>query len=313
MISITEAKNKLPMDFVENLYTIFSTLTVDKIITGMLCKRNTTIRVNTLKLTIRELMEILKRNNIKFDRVLWYNDALIIKNVSEKQLQMLNEYKEGKFYIQSLSSMIPPLVLEPKQGEKILDMTAAPGSKTTQISSLMDNKGYILANELDKIRVEQLKYNIKCQGASIVEVRQGRGEDLGKIYLEQFDKVLLDTPCSGEGRFLLENPQTYRSWSEKTVKELVKTQKRLFKSAYESVKKNGTIVYSTCTINQKENEEILNWALNNFSIKIENINLNINETISGFTEQYNQSIAKAIRILPSKNMEGFFIAKIKKI
>lgn len=312
MISITEAKRKLPSKFVDSLYEIFPTLTVDKILIGMMNKRMTTIRTNNIKMTIRELMEVLKENNIKFDRVLWYDDALIIKNATEKDLQVLNEYKEGKFYIQSLSSMIPPIVLQPKEEEKILDMTAAPGSKTTQIAALMKNNGYILANELDKIRVEQLKYNIQCQGVNIVDVRQGRGEDLGKLYPEKFDKVLLDTPCSGEGRFIMNNVSTYRSWSEKTVKELVKVQKKLLMSAYEAVKKGGIIVYSTCTINNKENEEILDWALKNLDLEILDINTSIKNTIPGFNDKYDQSLRKTIRVLPNKEMEGFFIAKMIK-
>lgn len=312
MMSITEAKQKLPKKFIENLYEKFSPLMVDKIIIGMLTKRLTTIRVNTIKITIRELMEILKNNNIKFERVLWYEDALIVKNVTEKELQKLKEYKEGKFYIQSLPSMVPPLVLSPKEDENVLDMTSAPGSKTTQMAALMKNKGHILANELDKIRIEQLKYNVKCQGANIVEVRQGRGEDLGKIFPNMFDKVLLDTPCSGEGRFIANSVQTYKSWSEKTVNELVKIQKRLFKSAYSACKENGIIVYSTCTINKKENEEIVDWAIKNLGLKVIDTEIKVKNSIPGITDGLDNSISKAIRVLPSKEMEGFFIVKFKK-
>ena len=236
MASITEIKNRLPQKFVEELYEMFSPGIVDNVFRGIAEKRFTTLRVNTLKYNIQDLMRYFKEINIKFERVLWYNDALIIKNENEKDLQKLDIYKEGKIYLQSLPSMIPPLVLSPKTGEKVLDLTAAPGGKTTEMAALMNGKGYILANELDKLRCERLKYNVEMQGANIVEVVNSRGEKIGENYKEQFDKVLLDAPCSGEGRFTIYNVQSYKQWSEKTVNELVKIQKKLFKSAYEALK-----------------------------------------------------------------------------
>ena len=176
MPSITEIKNRMPKEFVDNLYTMFSPGVVDNIFRGIAEKRLTTLRVNTIKYDIQELMRYFKQINIKFERVLWYKDALIIKNATEKDITKLDIYKDGKIYLQSLSSMVPPLVLNPKEGERVLDLTAAPGSKTTQIATLMNNKGYILANELDKLRCERLKYNINSQGVTIalqlLEVKQ---------------------------------------------------------------------------------------------------------------------------------------------
>ena len=189
--------------------------------------RLTTLRVNSEKYNIHNLMKYFKEINIKFERVPWYSDGLIIKNAKEKDLQKLDIYNKGCIYIQSLSSMIPPLVLEPQPGEKILDMTAAPGSKTTEMACLMKNKGYILANELDKVRCERLRYNVKIQGADIVEIINGRGEKIGDKYAGKFDRVLLDAPCSGEGRFIITNPMTYKNWSDKKVSDLVKMQKKI--------------------------------------------------------------------------------------
>lgn len=312
MASITEIKNRLPKEFVDNLYTMFSPGVVDNIFKGIAEKRFTTLRVNTLKYNIQDLMKYFKETNIKFDRVLWYKDALIIKNATEKDIQKLEIYQKGYIYIQSLSSMVPPLVLAPQEGENVLDLTAAPGSKTTQIASLMNGNGFVLANELDKLRCEKLKYNISSQGANIVKVINGRGEKIGEQYSEKFDKVLLDTPCSGEGRFTIYNVQSYKTWSPKTVNELTKMQKKLFKSAYNALKPKGTLVYSTCTLNKEENEHILDWALNNFNLKLVPLDVNINEAIPAFSNESNKSINNAIRILPSKNMEGFFVAKFIK-
>ncbi|MCI9087077.1 MAG: RsmB/NOP family class I SAM-dependent RNA methyltransferase [Clostridia bacterium] len=309
MLSVLEVKRKLPQAFVDNLYELFSPLTVDKILSGMVGERYTTLRVNTLKYDIQSLMRYFKEKNVKFERVPWYQDALIIKNVTEKEIQKLDIFEKGYIYLQSLSSMVPPLVLNPKLGEKVLDLTAAPGSKTTQMAAIMQNTGSILANELDKIRCERLQYNVTAQGASIVTVNNDYGERIGGKYPEAFDKVLLDTPCSGEGRFLATESRTYRNWSERKVSELVKMQKRLFKSAYEALMPNGIMVYSTCTLNLAENEQILEWALEQFNLKLLNIELELREIQQGQTE----STKQAVKILPSKNMEGFFVAKLKKV
>ena len=304
MISINEIKHRLPDKFMEELYENYSPIEVDNILIGMNQDRYTTLRVNTLKYDIHSLMNYFKEKNIKFERVPWYKDALIIKNAKEKDIQKLDIYEKGYIYLQSLSSMVPPIVLNPKPSESVLDVAAAPGSKTTQLAAIMDNKGKILANELDKIRFERLKYNIDSQGATMVETINKRGEVLGTIYEEQFDKVLLDTPCSGEGRFIATSAATYRNWSEKTVKDLVKLQKKLIQSAAKALKPRGELVYSTCTINKHENEEIIEYAINELGLKLINIDLEIKDAI--------RIKEKAIKILPSKTMEGLFIAKFVK-
>ena len=183
--------------------------------------------------------------------------------------------------------MVPTIVLNPLPGEKVLDLTAAPGSKTTELAALMNNEGYILANELDKIRCERLKYNVEKQGAEIIEVINGRGEKIGDNYPEIFDKVLLDTPCSGEGRFIVDKLATYRDWSQKTVRELSKLQKKLITSAYK--------------------------ALKNLNLKLLDIDIEIKNTEYADNENLDKSINKAIRILPSKQTEGFFVAKLVKL
>jgi len=313
LLSINEIKRRLPKEFIDELYEVYTPVTVDKILTGMTDDRYTTLRVNTLKYDIYSLMNMFKEKNIKFERVPWFKDALIVKNAKEKDIQKLDIYEKGCIYFQSLSSMVPPLVLNSKPGESVLDMTAAPGSKTTELAMLMENKGEILANELDKIRCERLKFNVQTQGAGIVKVINQRGEKLGDEYENKFDKVLLDTPCSGEGRFIATSPQTYRGWSVKTVNTLTKLQKKLLMSGYKALKTGGKLVYSTCTINRDENEFIVDWALKNLNIKLLNIELEIKDSIKGNTEGIDKNIEKTIKILPSKVMEGFFVAKFRKI
>ena len=313
MLSIGEIRRKLPEDFLNLLYGMYSPGTVDKILVGMTDERFLTLRVNTLKYDIYSLMNYFRDKNVKFDRVPWFLDALIIKNARERDIQKLDIYEKGFVYFQSLSSMVPPLVLRPVAGEKVLDLTAAPGSKTTEMACLMENSGFILANELDKIRCERLKFNVVTQGASIVEVINRRGEKLGDEYAEQFDKVLLDAPCSGEGRFVASSVATYRGWSLKRVNELVKLQKKLFESGFKALKSGGSMVYSTCTLNRFENEEIVDWALKNFDVRLVDVGIDVKDAICGDCKGIDSSVDKAIKLLPSRWMEGFFVAKFVKL
>lgn len=311
-MTLAQIKSKMPLEFIEEIYKNFSPRIADKILIGMSEKRLTTLRVNTIKFNMEDLLKILQKENIEYENVEWYNDALIIKNADEKKIQNLDIYTNGYIYLQSLSSMIPPIILNPKKEEKVLDLTAAPGSKTTQMAAMMENDGYILANELDKIRCDRLKYNVHMQGAEIVEVINMPGENVGEKYPNTFDKVLLDVPCSGEGRFLVSDEKTYKNWSTKQVQDLVEIQKKLFESAVEALKAGGEMVYSTCTLNLKENEEIVNYAIKNLNVKVEEINIELKDKAKGISKGYDTCLKNTIRVLPNKYQEGFYVAKIIK-
>ena len=165
-----------------------------KIIDGYNSKRKLTFRVNTIKATIEEIEKILKENDIKYENPAWSKETFIIENVSKKQIEDMPIYQEGKIYLQSLSSMLPPIILEPKENMDILDMAAAPGGKTTQIAALTNNNAHITACEMNTIRMERLKYNIEKQGATSVYTMQMDSRNIDDFF--SFDKVLLDAPCS---------------------------------------------------------------------------------------------------------------------
>ena len=169
----------------------------NKIIDGYSKQRYVTLRANTIKATNEEIKKELKNSNIEYKEIEWYKDALIIKNVKENEIRKMPIYEEGKIYLQSLSSMLPPIVLEPKEGENILDMAAAPGGKTTQIAAITDNDSYITACEKNKIRAERLKYNLQKQGVTCTNVMTEDARQLSDYF--SFDKILLDAPCSGSG------------------------------------------------------------------------------------------------------------------
>ena len=175
---------------------------VNEIIVGYQ-KKYVSLRINTLKTTYEEVISILDNNQILYEQVPWYNNALIITNVNEDIIRSLTIYNEGKIYLQSLSSMLPPLYLNPKENELILDMAAAPGGKTTEIATITNNKAMITAIEKNKIRAEKLKYNLELQGAKKVSVLTIDSRNLDEYFM--FDKILLDAPCSGSGTLITNN------------------------------------------------------------------------------------------------------------
>ena len=185
---------QIPEFLIKRLNNQYGIEITNKIIEGYAKIKPLTLRVNTIKTTADNVKNKLKEENIDFTEVEWSKEALIINNVREDKIRELDLYKNGEIYLQSLSSMLPPIVLNPKEKESILDMAAAPGGKTTQISALTNNNVSITACELNKIRAEKLKYNIEKQGASSCYVMVTDSRKLDNFF--SFDKILLDAPCS---------------------------------------------------------------------------------------------------------------------
>lgn len=309
----------LPEKFLGKLASYTDEESRKEILTSFCSRHPSTFRANTLKITAEELQKKLSELGIETERVNWYTDAFILKNVPQKVLTETDLYKNGYFYVQSLSSMIPPLVLEPKENEHILDLTAAPGSKTTQIAALMKNTGEIIANDKSRIRMYKLEANLKIQGVTNTKASYIPGEFFWKRYPEYFDKTLVDVPCSMEGRFFVEDPKSYQDWTPGKVKMLSEMQKWLLRSAISATQPGGTIVYSTCTLSPEENEGVIDWILKKekTTIQLETIELKGLKTYPGITtfgqKQFDKEVSKTLRIFPTQIMEGFFVTKIKKL
>lgn len=295
---------EIPSFLKEKLITQYGEEITQKIIKGYMAKRKTTLRVNTLKTSLHNVIDVLDKNNIKFERVNWYNDALIIENANESDIQNLDIYKNGEIYLQSLSSMLPPLILNPQEKTDILDMAAAPGGKTTQIATIVNNNASITACELNKIRAERLKYNIEKQGAkAYVMVTDARRIDS----FFSFDNILLDAPCSGSGTLNLNTGISEKSFSLNLISKSVKAQTALLEKALKILKPGCEMVYSTCSILQEENEEILEKVLSKNKAKIIPIDFESKDLPLLPTR-----IMGTLCVAPNELYEGFFIAKIKK-
>ncbi len=170
-----------------------------EIIEGYKVKRPVTFRVNTLKTSITEIENKLKEKQIEFENVSWSKETFIIKNSTAKEIENMQMYINGEIYLQSLSSMLPPIILKPQENKDILDMAAAPGGKTTQIAALTQNKAHITACEMNNIRMQRLKYNIEKQGATSVYIMQTDSRRIDDFF--SFDQILLDAPCSRKWNF----------------------------------------------------------------------------------------------------------------
>lgn len=297
----------IPNFLYEMLENQYEESVINKIVKGYLAKRPVTLRVNTLKTNVEIVKKELKKNCLEYEEVEWSREALIINKAQERELRKLEIYKEGQIYLQSLSSMIPVICLEPKEGENILDMAAAPGGKTTQIATLSNNKALITACEKNKIRAERLKYNIEKQGANRVNVLMEDARRLNDYF--SFDKILLDAPCSGSGIININDKNLSNVFTEELVKRVEKTQVDLLKKAINILKPGHEMIYSTCSILYNENEKNIQKILENKNIELVPIEKELFKGLPTLPVKLKGTIS----ICPTDLYEGFFVAKLRKL
>lgn len=290
----------------EKLEKQYGTKITKEIIEGYQTKRKTTLRINTIKSNIEEIKKELEKEKIEYETIKWSKEALIIKNEDKKTIQEMEIYKNGKIYLQSLSSMLPPIILEPKEGTDILDMAAAPGGKTTQIAALTNNKAHITACEKNKIRAERLKYNVDKQGATCVFIMPKDSRFIDDFF--SFDQILLDAPCSGSGTLDYNDANIEKYFTEQLIERSSKTQKTLLSKAIKLLKPGHEMIYSTCSILDCENEEVVASVIKNGNIEIVPIYFEGMEELPILPTK----ISETLCVKPTELYEGFFVAKIRK-
>lgn len=272
----------------------------NKIVEGYSKKRKVTLRVNTIKADKNEIKQELDKVRIEYREVLWLEEAIIIEKAREDEIRRLKIYEDGKVYLQSLSSMLPAVILKPKADENILDMAAAPGGKTTHMAAISKNKAIITACEKNKIRVERLKYNLGKQGVTCTYVMTADSRRLDDFF--SFEKILLDAPCSGSGTIHIGDDIQI---TEELICRSMKVQEELLQKALKILKKGGEMVYSTCSILTEENEKVLNKLLQKNNAEIIPIKLKEVPKLPVTKEG-------TICVCPTELYEGFFVAKIVK-
>ena len=271
------------------------------------------IRVNTLKAEVSLIKKRLQ--NWKLEKIPWCKEGFTV-NVERRDLGNTIEHSLGLIYIQEPASMIPAIVLDPKKDEFILDMAASPGSKTTQIAALMQNTGLIIANDYKGERLKALGLNTQRMGITNTAITLQEGRFFKNF---EFDRILLDAPCSGTGA-IRKSINTIKEWNIDKIRRLSGIQKQLIQVAFDNLKVGGTLVYSTCSLEPDENEAIISYLLErNQKAQLEKIDsdklgIKRSNTISEFNGiKFDKRVENCLRIWPQDNdTEGFFVAKIIK-
>lgn len=276
------------------------------------------IRCNTLKIDCDVLFERLnKKWKVVRPFPKWPHIMRIESELGPGELGKSIEHLLGYYYVQEISSMLSVLALQPEAGDFVVDVCASPGSKTTQMAATMENKGTLIANDIKLDRITILAANMERCGVSNGVMTRLDGVTLCDRLAETgflADKILLDAPCSGEGT-LRSSPKTFIMWNPKMVDKLGRMQKKLLAHALKCLKKGGSIVYSTCTHAPEENEAVVDFALKNFPVELEKVELPL-KTREGMTswkgETFDERVKLCHRVYPQDNdTEGFFVAKLK--
>ncbi|PIO08671.1 tRNA methyltransferase [Candidatus Pacearchaeota archaeon CG10_big_fil_rev_8_21_14_0_10_34_12] len=329
----------LKEDFVNRMKALLGKEEYERYLNALDSEGLNSIRVNTLKISPEKLKKRLQEKNWILKQPFKSNpEIFIIKgkvdgshgegskhkiiDLEPGEIGRSLEHLLGYYYVQDISSMLPVLSLNPKEGEIVLDLCAAPGSKTSQIAAKMKNQGLLIANDASLGRIKILASNLERCGVRNSIITKGNAESLAKRLEKsnfQVDKILVDAPCSGEGT-ILTNRKTALMWNIKKIPSLSRLQKTILENTINLLKLEGELIYSTCTHAPEENEEVVNHMLEKFpNIKLERISLPQEIKIRSGIKRWNDKefsceVKKCARIYPQDNKtEGFFIAKIKKI
>lgn len=325
--------NNLPKEFWDRIEKIYSKEDIEIIKAGYSKeKRNPTFRVNTLKESEKKVIDLLTKKGLEIEKIPYLSNWYELKNGTEKDLWDTEFNEKGKIYIQQTASQIPVEFMNLKSGDKVLDTTAAPWSKTSQIATKLENTGEIIAVDNNAIRIDKLKFTLDKQwveNATVFktdarDISTPFGEHLEKIgwdkeaSKEYFDHILLDAPCTAEWRFNLHREKSYGFWNPTIFKKAYKLSKSILEETIPMLKVWGSLVFSTCTIAPEENEAIVHFILSNYpDMKLVPISLDSKYTrpgIKSFGKQiFRNEVVDTIRCLPSEETEGFYIAKFEKV
>jgi 16S rRNA (cytosine1407-C5)-methyltransferase len=307
----------LPTQFLDHITPqLPSHLSIDDLIITCHQALRFSIRVNTLKISVAEFCTLMTNLSWLYQPIPWCDTGFWIQLPQDAIAPgKLPEHICGLFYIQEASSMLPPVALfsdlngSNNKFDMVLDLAAAPGSKTTQIAALMANQGLLVANEYSSSRIKALHSNLQRMGVSNTLISHFDGHVHGDYLENSFDAVLIDAPCSGEGT-VRKDPDAFKNWSIEHVHEVSTIQRGLLRSAFMALKPGGELVYSTCALNFIENQQVCQSLLDEFDDSVTTVDL------SRLFDGADKAVTKQgyLHIWPQiYDSEGFFIAKFKKL
>lgn len=305
-IRYLSVKYSHPEWLVKTFLKSFDTDFTEKLLQANNTRPDLYIRINTLKISIENCIDFLLKEGytIKHDNLI--PEAVIIKGLHNIESSPL--YKKGYIQIQDFSSMLVAKILDPKENEFIIDVCSAPGGKTTHMAQLMNNKGKIIARDIHKHKLKLVENNASRLGIEIINTENFSGDKLDESLLNKVDKVLVDAPCSGLG-IIRRKPEIKYHKNDHDINSITNIQYKILTNSSKYLKVGGELVYSTCTIDPRENKDIVNKFLvqnSNFEL------ININKEYRGFIP--GESDEDTVQLYPNiHNTDGFFISKLKRI
>ena len=303
----------LPAFIIERVEASYNATDAARILDGLRAAtdRPVTLRANTLKSDAEAVARALDDAGIAYARTPWYPDAFVLAGARERDVWDLDIYRNGEIYLQSLSSMLPPLALAPRAGADILDMCAAPGGKTSQMAALAGGAARITACELNGPRAEKLEYNLAKLGARNIQVMRCDARKLDTFF--SFDQILLDAPCTGSGTVHGGDEKAARRVTQQLLDKVTRSQRALIDRALTVLKPGGTLVYSTCSVLPAENEEIVAAALKRHrDCVIEPIAIEDGTEGVLAIPRLATQLEGTLAVCPTREFEGFYMAHIKR-
>ena len=280
-------------------------------------EHRSSLRINRLtELRVSEILLRIEESGIKISPIPWCPDAYHLES-DKSEVAASDLFQKGYVYLQNASSLAPPLALDPQVGDSVLDVCAAPGGKSAHIAALVGNRCELWLNDSSKPRLAKLAEVVEIFRVKIAGVTQYPGQYLTKHFDRQFDRILLDAQCSGEGMINLADPRALRFWSMSRIHKFSRLQEKMLTESFKLLRPGGTLVYSTCTLAPEEDEGPVDRLLRIFpEASLEPISLEIPNACPGLNiwedKKFSPACAQAMRILPSTWMESFFLCKIRK-
>ncbi len=308
----------LPDAFVERLKAILDPSDFSPALRSFFEPKATAFRANTLLANPADVVASLADEKIPAAPISWLPDGYTVAPEYRERLLASSCAQRHLIYVQNPSSMIPPVALDPHSDEEVLDLAAAPGSKAQQMACLMRNAGKITAVEAVRSRYYKLRNNMAAFGATCVRPFFQDGTRTWRHRPEYFDRVLVDAPCSSEGRFRADDVETTRFWSARKIREMSRKQRRLLYSAIQCLKPGGALVYSTCSLAPEENEAVIQKLLSRFkgALRVTPIELSVPQFRPGLAswqgQEFVPEIRHARRVQPDDTMDAFFICRLEK-
>jgi 16S rRNA C967 or C1407 C5-methylase (RsmB/RsmF family) len=290
----------------------------DAILRGVSTDRNTGFRLNRLIADHTDAVGRLRGEGIESMHVSGHPEAMVVDASQRESLLRSKVASERLIYVQNPASQIPPLLLDVEPSHRVMDMTAAPGSKTLQLAEMVGEAGELVALELVRTRFFRMNALLKEFGARSVRTILKNSMDAWRHRPEYFDRILLDAPCASEGRFNVHDEESLAYWTPTKTTEMVRKQRRLLYSGVQSLRPGGRLVYSTCSLSLDENEGVLSDVLTQFdgALEVEPPSIEVPAMRPARTEgperKFHPSIAAARRIVPDENYEGFFVCVLRK-